>query len=98
MLAIGNGAIRPAGESYRDKLARGIYQDCGNDILNDFMKPTLGYCIEENQLIQTKDYAKPIKDIEEGDKVYTKSGLSTVEKKTYMGKKPVSYHLRKNQG
>lgn len=52
LLSIGNGAIRPAGESYRDKLAQGIYQDNGNKALNDFLAPTLGYLVYQEQIIE----------------------------------------------
>lgn len=52
LLSIGNGAIRPAGESYRDKLAQGIYQDNGHKALNDFLAPTLGYLVYQEQIIE----------------------------------------------
>ena len=52
LLSLGNGAIRPAGKSYREDLAQGIYKDHGNDALNEFMKPTLGYCIYQCQIIE----------------------------------------------
>lgn len=52
LLSIGNGAIRPAGESYRDKLAQGIYQDNGHEALNDFLAPTLGYLVYQEQIIE----------------------------------------------
>lgn len=52
LFSIGNGAIRPAGESYRDKLAKGEYQDNGCEALNEFMKPTLGYCVYQEQVIE----------------------------------------------
>ena len=52
LLSIGNGAIRPAGESYRDKLAQGVYQNHGHAALNEFMKPTLGYCVYQEQIIE----------------------------------------------
>lgn len=87
LFSVGNGAIRPAGASYRDQLAKGIYRDNGHKALNDFLAPTLGYCIEENQLVSTIDGKKPIKDICEGDIVYTENGTNTVFKKVYMGKK-----------
>lgn len=87
LLSIGNGAIRPAGESYRDKLAQGIYQDNGHAALNEFMKPTLGYCIEENQLVNTIRGKIPIKDIQIGDTVYTKDGTSIVINKVNTGVK-----------
>ena len=52
LLSIGNGAIRPAGESYRDKLSRGIYQDNGHEALNKFLAPTLGYLVYQEQIIE----------------------------------------------
>lgn len=52
LLSIGNGAIRPAGESYRDKLAQGIYQDNGHKALNDFLASTLGYLVYQEQIIE----------------------------------------------
>lgn len=52
LLSIGNGAIRPAGASYRDKLSQGICQDNGHAALNEFMKPTLGYCVYQEQVIE----------------------------------------------
>ena len=52
LLSIGNGAIRPAGESYRDKLAQGIYQDNGHEALNNFLASTLGYLVYQEQIIE----------------------------------------------
>lgn len=52
LFSIGNGAIRPAGESYRDKLAQGIYQDNGHEALNNFLAPTLGYLVYQEQIIE----------------------------------------------
>lgn len=52
LLSIGNGAIRPAGESYRDNLAKGIYQSYGNEALDEFMKPTLGYLVYQEGVIE----------------------------------------------
>lgn len=52
LLSIGNGAIRPAGESYRDLLAQGIYRDNGNEALNDFLSSTLGYLVYQEQIIE----------------------------------------------
>lgn len=51
IMAMVNGAIRPAGESYRDDLFNGIYKDNGNDKLNEFLKPTLGYLVYQEQII-----------------------------------------------
>lgn len=52
LLSIGNGAIRPAGESYRDQLAKGIYQDNGHEALNNFLASTLGYLVYQEQVIE----------------------------------------------
>lgn len=52
LLSIGNGAIRPAGESYRDKLANGEYATYGNKALDDFLKPTLGWLVYQEQIIE----------------------------------------------
>lgn len=52
LLSIGNGAIRPAGESYRDTLAQGIYRDNGHKALNDLLAPTLGYLVYQEQVIE----------------------------------------------
>ena len=89
LLSMANGAIRPSGASYRDQLAEGIPKDNGHPALNRFLKDTLGYCIEENQLVSTIDGYKKIKDIAIGDLVYTKDGKHYVVNKKYMGKKNV---------
>lgn len=52
LLSIGNGAIRPAGESYRDSLAQGKYATYGNEALDNFLKPTLGYLVYQEQIIE----------------------------------------------
>lgn len=52
LLSIGNGAIRPAGESYRDRLAQGVCQDNGHKALNDFLAPTLGFLVYQEQVIE----------------------------------------------
>lgn len=51
IMAMVNGAIRPSGESYRDDMSQGIYKDNGNKELNEFLKPTLGYLIYQEQII-----------------------------------------------
>lgn len=52
LLSIGNGAIRPAGASYRDELASGEFRDNGNDALNEMLAPTLGFLVFQEQIIQ----------------------------------------------
>lgn len=51
LIAMVSGAIRPAGESYREQLFNGIYKDNGNEALNEFLKPTLGYLVYQEQII-----------------------------------------------
>jgi DNA polymerase-3 subunit alpha len=52
LLSVGNGAIRPAGESYRYELAKGIYNDNGHPALNDMLKSSLGYLVYQEQIIE----------------------------------------------
>lgn len=51
VMAMASGAIRPAGASYRDELSKGIFNDNGNKQLNDFLAPTLGYLVYQEQII-----------------------------------------------
>ncbi|MFA5558668.1 MAG: DNA polymerase III subunit alpha, partial [Methanofastidiosum sp.] len=52
LFSMANGAIRPAGESYRDQMCRGIVNDNGHPALNEFLAPTLGYCVFQEQLLE----------------------------------------------
>ena len=52
LLSIANGAIRPAGESYRDSLAKGIIYDNGHPALQEFLSSTLGYLVFQEQIIE----------------------------------------------
>lgn len=52
LLSIGNGAIRPAGASYRNELANGDFRDCGHEALNKMMASTLGFMVFQEQIIQ----------------------------------------------
>ena len=50
-MSIGNGAIRPAGESYRDELAQGTYKDNGVEVINEYFKSTLGNCVFQESIM-----------------------------------------------
>lgn len=52
LFSVGNGAIRPAGASYREQLAQGIFHDNGHPALNEMLAPTLGYLVYQEQIIQ----------------------------------------------
>ena len=52
LFSIGNGAIRPAGDSYREELASGKFKDNGHEILNEFLAPTLGFLVFQEQIIE----------------------------------------------
>ena len=52
LFSIGNGAIRPAGESYRQQLSEGVFRDNGHYALNEFLSPTLGYLVFQEQIIE----------------------------------------------
>lgn len=51
LFSIGNGAIRPSGDSYRQALANGIFKDHGHEALNDFLKNTIGYLVYQEQIM-----------------------------------------------
>ena len=52
LMSVANGAIRPAGQSYRDALSQGLLRDNGHKILNDFLKDTNGYLVFQEQIIE----------------------------------------------
>jgi len=52
LLSIGNGAIRPAGESYRYSLAKGEFYENGHEALDKFLSPTLGRLVFQEQIIE----------------------------------------------
>ena len=52
LMSVGNGAIRPAGASYRNELAKGLYRDNGHESLNKMLAPTLGYLVYQEQIIE----------------------------------------------
>lgn len=52
IMAMVSGAIRPAGESYREALFNGEYHDNGEEILNEFLAPTLGYLVYQEQILE----------------------------------------------
>ena len=52
LFSVGNGAIRPAGASYREELARGIFRDNGHEALNEFLSPTLGFIVYQEQVME----------------------------------------------
>lgn len=45
LFSVGNGAIRPAGDSYRNALANGEFNDNGHEALNDLLKSTNGFLV-----------------------------------------------------
>lgn len=52
LMSMANGAIRPAGASYREELSMGKYHDNGHEALNKFLAPTLGYLVYQEQIIE----------------------------------------------
>lgn len=51
LFAMANGALRPGGASYRDKLANGEFNDNGHPILNEFFSDTMGFCTYQEGLL-----------------------------------------------
>lgn len=52
IMSMSNGAIRPAGASYREQLSRGQFHDNGHPALNAFLAPTLGFLVYQEQIIE----------------------------------------------
>ena len=52
LMSMANAALRPAGASYREEFASGIYRDNGHEALNEFLAPTLGYLVYQEQIIE----------------------------------------------
>ena len=52
LMSVANGALRPAGESYRDALKQGDVKDNGHKALNDMLASTSGFLVYQEQVIQ----------------------------------------------
>lgn len=52
LMSVANGAIRPAGQSYREALSQGLLRDNGHEALNNFLKNTNGYLVFQEQIIE----------------------------------------------
>lgn len=51
LVAMGNGAIRPAGSSYREALANGEFRDNGHEALNKLLASTSGFLVYQEQIL-----------------------------------------------
>lgn len=52
LMSISNGAIRPAGESYREALSLGEFNDNDCNALNNMLKSTNGFLVYQEQIIE----------------------------------------------
>ena len=52
LLSIGNSAIRPAGASYRNDLAKGVVRSTGSKPIDEFLSNTFGYLVFQCQIIE----------------------------------------------
>ncbi len=52
LMSVANGALRPAGESYRDALKQGDVKDNGHEALNNMLASTNGFLVYQEQIIQ----------------------------------------------
>jgi DNA polymerase III subunit alpha len=52
LMSMANGAIRPAGESYRESLAEGNFKDNGHDALNNILKSTNYFLVYQEQILE----------------------------------------------
>lgn len=51
LMSIGNSAIRPAGESYREDLANGVIRTTGSKPIDEFLSNTFGFLVFQEQII-----------------------------------------------
>ena len=51
LVSMGNGAIRPAGASYREQLSKGEFRDNGHPALNELLKDTSGFLVYQCQIL-----------------------------------------------
>lgn len=52
LMSMANGAIRPAGESYREALANGGFKDNGHEALNELLKSTNHFLVYQEQVLE----------------------------------------------
>ena len=78
-MSLVTAALRPSGASYRDELMKKHFHNNPSPIIDEMLKDNYGYlCLEENQKICTLNGFVCIKDIKEGDIVYTSKKPSKV--------------------
>lgn len=51
LFSVGNGAIRPAGASYREELSAGIFRNNGHEALNELLSSTQGFLVYQEQIL-----------------------------------------------
>jgi DNA polymerase-3 subunit alpha len=52
LMSMVNGAIRPSGESFRDNLINGVFNDNGHPVLNNLLSKTQGFLVYQESIIQ----------------------------------------------
>ena len=52
LMSVANGALRPAGESYREALRNGEIKDNGHEALNKMLASTNGFLVYQEQVMQ----------------------------------------------
>ena len=81
-MSLVTAALRPSGATYRDELIKKHFHNNPSPIIDEMLKDNYGYlCLEENQRICTPNGFTCIKDIKEGDVVYTSKKPSKVTNK-----------------
>ena len=86
-ISLVNAALRPSGASYRDRLINHEINKNPSEKIDEIFSTSLGYCIEENQYVNTITGNKKIKDVNIGDVIYSENDINKVINKKYMGKK-----------
>lgn len=87
-MTVVTAAIRPSGASYREDLFAHKPHKNPSELIDNLLSDTNGYlCIEGNQLVNTKNGLKPIKDVVAGDYVLTRKGWREVTRSQKTGTK-----------
>lgn len=78
-MSLANAALRPSGESYRERLFSGEINKNPSKEIDELLKDNNGFlCISENEKVHTLNGLKEIKNVQINDLVYTTKGLNKV--------------------
>ena len=94
-----NAALRPSGESYRDRLVAHEMNHNPSKMIDDLLANSNGFlCLHKDQLVCTTRGLVPIKDIKIGDMVYNMSNEPKSVTNVYYNGKRKTYKIHTSRG